>query len=560
MPQPITYYDSGPISGSIKGGTLLYSVDGDGINYTSTTPSFWTVEVPPSGSGYVFVTDSYSQGVTGAEEAYPMFFQTAGSSSAQVLATVNAMRGVTSSFSDVQAAFQWMANSGKWLIIGQENTFDKINADGLVLYVDAGKLNSYPTTGSIWRDLSGNSAYVTLYNNPAFNSQGYIDFDGTDDYGIVTGASLSNTAYTKIAWFKPDVATANIISGGGDSQHAFWMASTNYLNAGHNGSWSTVQYTGQSLPGRWWMGAVTFNTTTGWVLYLNGNIVDTDPSTATFTGGNVIRIAAFNDAQNLFNGKISQAQVYNRVLSESEIKQNYYGGDIVTNGLVFALDAGNLVSYESGSTTTYSLTGSLSSSLINGVGYNQTKGGTWNFDGIDDYINSNYKPVLQSGDSYSQCVWFRTTSATVGDGGSNRLIEARDNTKTGAPLINSVVNWLTNDTLVFLVRGNNGIRRDLTVSGITVNDGTWRHLHCQILSNGHTQMYLNGKLIGSNTDGVDTNINLIDRPLAIGARNLEGTISSFFSGNIALAQIYNRSLTAAEVEQNFNAQRQRFGV
>jgi hypothetical protein len=559
MPQPITYYDSGPISGSIKGGTLLYSVDGDGINYTSTTPSFWTVEVPPSGSGYVFVTDSYSQGVTGAEEAYPMFFQTAGSSSAQVLATVNAMRGVTSSFSDVQAAFQWMANSGKWLIIGQENTFDKITANNLIFYLDASKLNSYPTTGSIWRDISGQNSSGSLINGSTYNN-GAIIFDGTDDYVTASSSSLLNTL-TQFTY----TACLNISSS--DTYGAIIARNNSLVWYAGNTAVKQRLFIGGSATGdsntflpsdRYAFICVTWDGTTI-RYYFNGIPDGTATNTLSAFNTTPISIGRYQTGE-YFQGKINSIGIYNRALTAAEISQNYYGGDIVTNGLVFALDAGNLVSYESGSTTTYSLTGSLSSSLINGVGYNQTKGGTWNFDGIDDYINSNYKPVLQSGDSYSQCVWFRTTSATVGDGGSNRLIEARDNTKTGAPLINSVVNWLTNDTLVFLVRGNNGIRRDLTVSGITVNDGTWRHLHCQILSNGHTQMYLNGKLIGSNTDGVDTNINLIDRPLAIGARNLEGTISSFFSGNIALAQIYNRSLTAAEVEQNFNAQRQRFGV
>jgi hypothetical protein len=45
---------------------------------------------------------------------------------------------------------------------------------------------------------------------------------------------------------------------------------------------------------------------------------------------------------------------------------------------------GNLVSYESGSTTTYSLTGSISGSLINGTGFTNNNGGAWNFDGTDD--------------------------------------------------------------------------------------------------------------------------------------------------------------------------------
>jgi hypothetical protein len=69
-----------------------------------------------------------------------------------------------------------------------------------------------------------------------------------------------------------------------------------------------------------------------------------------------------------------------------EIIQNYYGGPIVTDGLVLAVDAGNLVSYERGSTTTYSLTGSFTGSLQNGTGFSSNNGGAWSFDGTDDYI------------------------------------------------------------------------------------------------------------------------------------------------------------------------------
>ena len=68
-------------------------------------------------------------------------------------------------------------------------------------------------------------------------------------------------------------------------------------------------------------------------------------------------------ATDLFNGDIAKVRAYDKVLSETEVIKNYYGGDIVQDGLVFGIDANNLVSYESGSTTTYSLTGSDSATL-----------------------------------------------------------------------------------------------------------------------------------------------------------------------------------------------------
>ena len=72
----------------------------------------------------------------------------------------------------------------------------------------------------------------------------------------------------------------------------------------------------------WYCGAVTFNTTNGWKLYLNGVQEATSANTTTFTGTGDIQIARYQGGNN-FNGKIAIAQIYNRVLSASEILQNY---------------------------------------------------------------------------------------------------------------------------------------------------------------------------------------------------------------------------------------------
>jgi hypothetical protein len=199
--------------------------------------------------------------------------------------------------------------------------------DGLVLSLDAANIKSYPGSGTTWFDKSGNGNNGTLTNGPTFSlsNSGTFNFDESNDYVIINNtAILPTAAYTKIAAFRPETSTANIVSGGGDGEHAFWMGGTSTtLQAGHNGSWSTVQFTPGSMLNQWWIGAVTFNTATGWVLYLNGQQVDTDASTTTFTGGNTVRIGAFNDAANLFDGDIATVMIYNRPLTAQEILQNY---------------------------------------------------------------------------------------------------------------------------------------------------------------------------------------------------------------------------------------------
>ena len=203
----------------------------------------------------------------------------------------------------------------------------KIVTDDLILNLDAANDKSYSGSGNTWYDLSGNGNNATLFNSPTYTSSNIntFNFDETNDYAKVNNTSLlPTTAYTKIAAFRPETSTANIVSGGNDGLHAFWMNGTSdTLRAGHNGSWATVSYSPGNMLNQWWIGAVTFNTTSGWVLYLNGQQVDTSTSTTTFTGGNIVRIGAYGDSANLFDGDIANVYIYNRVLSASEIHQNY---------------------------------------------------------------------------------------------------------------------------------------------------------------------------------------------------------------------------------------------
>ena len=203
----------------------------------------------------------------------------------------------------------------------------KIITDGLVLALDAGNTKSYPGSGTTWTDLSGNGNNGTLINSPTYNNTngGNFNFDKTNDY-VNCGQILNNSAYTKIAWFRPETSSQNIVSGS-EGNTAFWMAGTDHtLYSGHNNSWSIVSHRPNN-PGnmlnQWWCGAVTFNTSTGWVMYLNGAQVSTSASTTAPTGNGTIRIGAHGVAANLFDGDIPVVQIYNRVLTAEEIQQNF---------------------------------------------------------------------------------------------------------------------------------------------------------------------------------------------------------------------------------------------
>ena len=203
-----------------------------------------------------------------------------------------------------------------------------IVTDGLVVYLDAGNTRSYSGSGNTAYDLSGLGNTSALTNGPTFNSSnlGAFVLDGSNDYILVNSQAniLSKTAYTKIAFiYISNFSTVNnIISGGFSGQHAFWMFGTNKLNAGHNGAWNTVVGATSLSLNTWYFAAVTYSDSTGWKLYLNGREDGTSATTTTFNGNQEIVIGAYSSGNN-FTGRIASVQVYNRVLSASEIVQNY---------------------------------------------------------------------------------------------------------------------------------------------------------------------------------------------------------------------------------------------
>ena len=199
----------------------------------------------------------------------------------------------------------------------------RIVNSGLTLYLDSNNRKSYPGSGTTWANLSSNTNSLTLVNSPTFSANGVFSFNGSNQYATTSNNVLNSTAYTKCAWFQTSnlSATNNIISGN-NGQHAFWLAGGNKLNSGHNGLWSTVQSNTTLVTNQWYFGVVTFNTTTGWALYLNDLLEVTSASTTTFTGTGDVLVAAYGNS-NLFQGQINGVFIYNRVLTAQEIQQNF---------------------------------------------------------------------------------------------------------------------------------------------------------------------------------------------------------------------------------------------
>jgi len=312
MANSIKYSTTGDTQ-SLKKGNLFFGVGDVGKGPSSVTQHYNGV-TPNSGGYTIYFYDPRQPNNLGYDPI---------STDPQLIVYTNKI--ANASFTSVTQCFNWYVTQTNYTCINRE--YEGIITNGLVLNLDAGFLPSYSTSGNSWYDLSYGVNTSLLTNGPTYNSAngGSIVFDGIDDCVVVNSNAniLSKTSYTKISWFYITNYLYNIISGGNGGQHAFWLAGTSNLRAGHNGQWSTVVSTTNLSLNTWYFGAVTFNTTTGWNLYVNGALESTSSDTTTYGGSDEILVGAFGTGANVFSGRISVAQVYNRVLSASEILKNY---------------------------------------------------------------------------------------------------------------------------------------------------------------------------------------------------------------------------------------------
>jgi hypothetical protein len=200
----------------------------------------------------------------------------------------------------------------------------RVGPSELVLSLDASNPASYDGTSGYWNDLSGRGNNTTLQGSTPWTSNDQTSYFTFNDGLATVDTILSNQAYTKIVVFRYSTSYyGNLISGDDANGHAFWGADTPYLNAGHNGAWYLVTSPVITPVNQWVFGAVTFNTTTGWRLYMNDNAVVTNGDTTPFDANPAnLEVGGYSYA-NYLGGDIALAQVYNRVLNDSEIAQRY---------------------------------------------------------------------------------------------------------------------------------------------------------------------------------------------------------------------------------------------
>jgi hypothetical protein len=236
---------------------------------------------------------------------------------------------------------------------------------------------------------------------------------------------------------------------------------------------------------------------------------------------------------------------------------NFEYPTIVTDGLVLNLDAGFVGSYPTINTTWYDISGNANNgTLTNGPTFNSANSGSLVFDGVDDKITGTSfvaditNKTLQG--------WVKLSSISQQGGGLINLqgVSGQPSPYTGVDgePFDSIVYNETNQGWGF---GSTNFNRTAWSGVKETSTNDWVFI-CATYANNNYNLYRNGSLILNTTSFLAYNYNFTCR-VQIGERHTGGG-SGFLSANIAAGALYNRALTAAEVLQNYNAQKGRFGL
>lgn len=230
----------------------------------------------------------------------------------------------------------------------------------------------------------------------------------------------------------------------------------------------------------------------------------------------------------------------------------YAFGQIVTNGLVLSLDAADRNSYPRTGTTWRDLTQNrYIGTLTNGPTFNTNNGGAIVFDGVDDYVDVSSPESLNPGSSSFSVDYF--CRINIGNFASC-AIEARGNGLWGF----LVVAYYPGGYISLFLNTTSSPGQNVYLSTTApVEQGIWFHtaIVADRLSNQIT-FYYNGIQTGDIVNTVSGTINGGGYRYWVGG-DLGGNP---MSGQIAILRQYNRTLSAAEVLQNYNAQKTRFGL
>jgi hypothetical protein len=257
--------------------------------------------------------------------------------------------------------------------------------------------------------------------------------------------------------------------------------------------------------------------------------------------------------------------VWTRIEDPVTNSGNNYGNVALsynTNGAVYVTGS----QYEIGSfasplvngtrSTTQAILDLTNNNTVTANSLTYSSDGTFSFNGSSDYITAGTLPGSFS--SFTVSVWFNSTSVsnyrnpidcnfyyngTVGNIGPR--LEQNSSGALGWVVSGNTSNNSTFDS--FVVKSS-GLQANTWYNAVI----TW--------TNGSANTYLNGVPVTINASTPNGFVNVFNNVIIGKGYHLDSASTRSFTGQISTVQIYNTSLTATQILQNFNALRGRYSI
>jgi hypothetical protein len=220
------------------------------------------------------------------------------------------------------------------------------------------------------------------------------------------------------------------------------------------------------------------------------------------------------------------------------------GPDIIEDGLVLCLDAGNRTSYPGSGTAWNELSNNMSGELVNSPTFNSQNNGFFQFV-TNDYARIPNSTTLDT-QTPSVEVWIKTNTTS-----QNGFWFEKGTVNTQYSLFQegAVIQWRQRFTVGSLTSLS-------TTTATYINTSSWYQI-VGTFTSGRRRLYINGKLV--NSDAQAGTISTNSGGMSIGVYGgYSGAKGYYYNGNLAICRVYNKELTPAEVLQNYNATKGRF--
>ncbi len=223
---------------------------------------------------------------------------------------------------------------------------------------------------------------------------------------------------------------------------------------------------------------------------------------------------------------------------------------IVSDGLVFNLDAANRACYPKIGPTTHNTINAVNSgSFQDDTSFSTDQGGAFNFDGVDDYIDIG-TPIPQATTEITVNVWFKGTGVPSNNDTAGGCLFVGNPGYSHGPFLS--YSW-ANEQIYW------GTHINQTYNIATGFNQNTIYNVCGTFGRPTLKTYRNGVEVDSDTQDTDVPYQNSTAGNRIGEWGYGG-FQRNFNGQIYSVQVYNRELSAEEVLRNYNGLRGRFGL